>query len=120
MGEMESWVPTLSLARAKRFAVPRSTFGSDSADLRTWVSIFFVPRLLERLMSDRLLNGALWLLVMGMITATAGAGLILGYRGVFALCAGLFLKGGVTVGIGIFLAGGSYLLARHGNDLMDR
>src|SRR5260221_6771493 len=119
MGEMESWVPTLSLARAKRFAVPRSTFGSDSADLRTWVSIFFVPRLLERLMSDRLLNGALWLLVMGMITATAGAVVNLGYRRVFAVCAGFFLQGGDTGRIGIFFSGGSYLLARHGHDLLE-
>jgi hypothetical protein len=71
-------------------------------------------------MSDRLLNGALWLLVMGMIASTAGAGLILGYRGVFALCAGLYLKGGITMGVGTILAAGSYLLARNGNDLMDR
>jgi hypothetical protein len=76
--------------------------------------------LLERFMSDRLLTGTLWVLVMGMIAVTAGAGLILGYRGVFAMCAGAFLKGGITIGVGMILAGGSYLLARNGNDLMDR
>src|SRR5437660_8957493 len=34
-------------------------------------------------MLDRLLNGALWLTVMGMITASAGAAIILAYRGLF-------------------------------------
>jgi hypothetical protein len=71
-------------------------------------------------MFDRLLNGALWLAVMGMITATTGAALILGYRGLFTLCAGRYPAGSVTVAAGVGLAAASYLLCRHGNDLMDR
>jgi hypothetical protein len=71
-------------------------------------------------MLDRLLNGALWLAVMGLITATAGASLLLGYRGLFNLCAGRYPSGGIAVGVGLALAGASYLLCRHGNDLMDR
>ena len=71
-------------------------------------------------MFNRMLSGALWLVVVGMITATAGAALILGYRGVFDLCAGRLNVGSITLAIGVALAGGSYLLARHGNDLMDR
>ena len=71
-------------------------------------------------MFDRLLNGALWLAVMGMITATAGAALILAYRGLFTLCTGRYPAGSIAITGGIALAMASYLLCRHGNDLMDR
>jgi hypothetical protein len=71
-------------------------------------------------MFDRLLNGGLWLAVMGLITASAGAALMLAYRGLFNLCAGRYRAGSATVAAGIGLAAASYLLCRHGNDLMDR
>jgi hypothetical protein len=71
-------------------------------------------------MLDRLLNGILWLTIMALITSTAGAALILGYRGVFGLCAGRYPTGGVALAVGVALAGGSYLLCRNANDLMDR
>jgi hypothetical protein len=71
-------------------------------------------------MFDRLLNGALWLTVMGMITATAAAGLLLSYRGLFDVCAGRIPGGAVAVLVGITLGGASYMLARNCNDLMDR
>jgi hypothetical protein len=71
-------------------------------------------------MFDRLLNSALWLTVMALITFTAGAALILGYRGMFNLCTGRYPTGGVAVAVGALLAGASFLLARNGNDLMDR
>ena len=71
-------------------------------------------------MFDRLLSSALWLTVMGMISATAGASLILGYRGLFNLCAGRYPGGAIAVASGIVLASAAYLLCRHCNDLMDR
>lgn len=71
-------------------------------------------------MLDRLLNGALWLMVMSLITSTAGAALILGYRGIFTLCAGRYPGGATSLAAGVGLAVASYLLSRHGNDLMDR
>ena len=71
-------------------------------------------------MFDRLLNSALWLTVMGMISISGGAALLLGYRGLFSLCAGHYNTGAISVAIGTGLAGGTYLLCRHCNDLMDR
>ena len=71
-------------------------------------------------MFDRLLNSALWLTVMALITFTAGAALILGYRGMFNLCTGRYPTGGAAVAVGALLAAASFLLARNGNDLMDR
>lgn len=71
-------------------------------------------------MFDRLLNSALWLVVMGMISATAGGSLILGYRGLFNLCAGRYPGGAIAVATGLVLAAGTYLLCRHCNDLIDR
>ena len=71
-------------------------------------------------MFDRFLNSALWLTVMAMITATAAAGLVLSYKGLFDLCAARYSGGGAAVCVGIALGGASYLLARHCNDLMDR
>jgi hypothetical protein len=71
-------------------------------------------------MLDRLLNGALWLTVMTLITATAGAALILSYRGIFTLCANQYRNGATLLGTGAILGLACYLLSRHGNDLMDR
>jgi hypothetical protein len=71
-------------------------------------------------MLDRLLNSALWLVVMGLISLTAIFSLLLGFRGLFNVCAGRYPAGGLTVMLGVILAGGSFLLCRYCNDLMDR
>lgn len=71
-------------------------------------------------MFDRLLNSALWLTVMAMITATAAAGLVLSYKGIFDLCVARYPGGSAAILTGIILGGASYLLCRHCNDLMDR
>ena len=71
-------------------------------------------------MLDRLLNTALWMTVMGMITATGGAALILAYRGTLNLCATKYPLGATAILAGTVLGGASYLLCRHCNDLMDR
>ena len=71
-------------------------------------------------MLDRLLHSALWIAVMGLITATALSALALCYHGMFDLCAARFPAGSTGVGAGLLLILGCYSLARHGNDLMDR
>jgi hypothetical protein len=71
-------------------------------------------------MLDRLLNSALWLTVMALITFTAGASLILIYRGLYDLFMRRYPTGGAAIALGIVFAGASFLLARNGNDLMDR
>jgi hypothetical protein len=71
-------------------------------------------------MFDRLLNSALWLTVMAMIAFSGGAALMLVYRGFFNLCMGRYPAGAIVLSAGAALAGASYLLARNGNDLMDR
>ena len=71
-------------------------------------------------MFDRLLNVFLWLVVMGLITSTAGSALILGYRGTFILCTGRYPTGVMAIGLAALLASASYILCRNGNDLMDR
>jgi hypothetical protein len=71
-------------------------------------------------MFDRLLNSALWLTVMALITFTAGTALILVYRGLFDVCIGRYRSGGVAVGVSVIFASASFILARNGNDLMDR
>jgi hypothetical protein len=71
-------------------------------------------------MLDRLLNSALWLVVMGMIFASAGTALLLAYRGLFNLCNARYPLGAVAIAAGSLLAAGSFLLCRHCNDLMDR
>ena len=71
-------------------------------------------------MLDRLLNTALWLTVMGMISTSAAAALIVGYHGLFNICAGRYHGGAFAVAVGVALAGSSYVLFRHCNDLIDR
>ena len=71
-------------------------------------------------MLDRLLNSALWLIIMGLITGTSGSALILAYRGIFNLCVGKYPVGSIAILLGIVLGGVSYLLCRHCNDLIDR
>ena len=71
-------------------------------------------------MFDRLLNSALWLIIMGMITAASGSALILAYRGILSLCVGKYPVGGMAILIGVALGGTSFLLCRHCNDLIDR
>jgi len=71
-------------------------------------------------MLDRLLNSALWLTIMSLITGTAAGGLTLCYRGLFDLCAARYTSGSVALGAGMLLGLASYLLARNANDLIDR
>jgi hypothetical protein len=71
-------------------------------------------------MFDRLLNSLLWVVVMSLIASTAIAGLILSYRGILHFCSGRLPSGASAIGAGAVLAFFSYLLCRHGNDLMDR
>lgn len=71
-------------------------------------------------MLDRLLNSALWMIIMGMITATFGSAIILNYRGMLNLCVGKYPAGSVAILAGTLLGGASFLLCRHCNDLIDR
>lgn len=71
-------------------------------------------------MLDRLLNSALWLTVMSMITGAAAGALLLSYRGLFDLCATRYTPGSIALTSGILLGCASYLLARNANDLIDR
>ena len=71
-------------------------------------------------MFDRLLNSALWFIVMGMITATSASALILAYRGTLNLCVGKYPGGSVAILAGTLLGAATFLLCRHCNDLIDR
>ena len=71
-------------------------------------------------MMDRIVNGALWVLVMALIAISAMGALLLSYRGLFDLCAQRISTGTAELCAGTFIGVASYLLARHANDLMDR
>ena len=71
-------------------------------------------------MLDRLLNSVLWLIIMGMITATSSSALILTYRGMLNLCVSKYPAGSAALLAGTLLFGASFLLCRHCNDLIDR
>ncbi len=71
-------------------------------------------------MIDRILARALWLTIIGLITAAATAGLLLCFRGIVLACGNQLHTGGMAMGVGAALTVIAYLLARHGDDLMDR
>lgn len=71
-------------------------------------------------MLDCLLNSALWLTVMSMITGAAAGALMLSYRGLFDLCAARYTPGSIALASGVLLGFASYVLARNANDLIDR
>ncbi|HEY8665841.1 MAG TPA: hypothetical protein VIL86_04205 [Tepidisphaeraceae bacterium] len=71
-------------------------------------------------MLDRILWRFLWLIIMALITATAGAGLMLAYSGLFQLVGKHVVPGATSMGMALVLSIACYLLCRHGNDLMDR
>ena len=82
-------------------------------------SIFaLAPRM--QLMFDRLLNSALWLVIMGMISLASAFSLILAYRGTLNLCIGKYPSGAMAILVGTLLGAASFLLCRHSNDLIDR
>jgi hypothetical protein len=71
-------------------------------------------------MIDRMIQRAMWLTVMGLIAAAAIGALILCYRGIYELCSRNLAVAAALIAPGVGLAIGSYLMARCGNDLMDR
>jgi hypothetical protein len=111
----ENEIAPASAASATRKPINELVQSSLRAVSRAWLR-----PVLEQSMFDRLLNSALWLTVMALITFTAGTALILVYRGLFNLCIGRYPSGGAAVGVSIVFAAASYILARNGNDLMDR
>jgi hypothetical protein len=70
-------------------------------------------------MLDSLLGGSMRATVLGMITATAGAGLFFGYRALFDLFATRWNEAGLSLILAAALAGAAYLVARHRTDLID-
>ena len=71
-------------------------------------------------MVDRMIQRVTWLTVMGLIAATACGALLLGYRGLYQLCLKNISAAAILIVPGIILAIASYLMARCGNDLIDR
>ena len=71
-------------------------------------------------MLDRIVYGALWLTVMGLIMCSAAAALLVGCRGMFAVFARHYPGGIAMIGSGILLGTTTYFLCRYGDDLMDR
>jgi len=69
-------------------------------------------------MAERIVNSTWWLALMGMICATAGAGLLLAYRAVFDALAGRFADAGVFATIGLVCVCAALKLCRHRNDLI--
>jgi hypothetical protein len=71
-------------------------------------------------MLDRVLNSALWMIVMGLIAGTAAGSLLMASAAVMALCTNHYPDGGVKLLVAVALAAFSYVLCHHANDLMDR
>jgi hypothetical protein len=69
-------------------------------------------------MTDRLLNSAWWLTVMGMICAAAATALFVGYRGIFDLLAQRWSNGMTCLIISACAAFGAYQLCRYRNELL--
>jgi hypothetical protein len=69
-------------------------------------------------MTDRLINSAWWIMVMGLICTVAVAGLFLGYRAMFDFFAGRWDAGLVGIVAGFACAGGTVLLCRHRDELV--
>jgi len=71
-------------------------------------------------MSDRILSRCLWLVIMGLIAASALGGLVLMYSGLFKLISRQFEAGGVIAASGMLLGAGCWVLCKHSDDLIDR
>jgi hypothetical protein len=74
----------------------------------------------NRSILDRMIRGAIWLAVMGLITSAAAGAILLCYTGLYQLCLKNILVAGTLILPGILLALASYMMARCGNDLIDR
>jgi hypothetical protein len=72
----------------------------------------------SRFMTDRIINSAWRLSVMGLICVAGVAGLFLGYRALFDLLAGRWSMGLIGAMIGIALGSATFLLCRHRDDLL--
>ena len=70
-------------------------------------------------MMDRILSRTLNFTVMALIVATAGASLLIGYRGLFRLVSNEAESGMVWLFAGVALGVGAYLLCRHRHELAD-
>jgi hypothetical protein len=71
-------------------------------------------------MGDKLLSGALNLVIMGMITLLAGATLVCAHSGVLRICAGARGSGGVLLGVAAMLSLATWMIIKFRNDLVDR
>jgi len=67
-----------------------------------------------------MLSGFLWLVIMSMIAGSAVGGILLIYSGLFNLIVRRFEQAGLSLGWGLLLAGGCWVLCRHCDDLIDR
>lgn len=70
-------------------------------------------------MLNRLVSGALRMLIMSAIMLLAGATLVCAHSGVLRLCMGMPRAGVTYLGIAAGLAIGAWVLIRYRNDLVD-
>lgn len=71
-------------------------------------------------MTDRILSRCLWLVIMGLIAASALGGLVLMYSGLFKLITQQFDVGTMIALSGVALGLGCWFLCKHSDDLIDR
>jgi len=74
----------------------------------------------NRSILDRMIQGAIWLAVMGLITSAAAGAILLCYSGLYQLCLKKTFVAVTLILPGIMLALASYMMAHCGNDLIDR
>jgi hypothetical protein len=74
----------------------------------------------NRTLLDRMIQSAIWLCIMGLITSAAAGALLLCYTGLYQLCLKKTLVAATWILPGIVLGLASYWMARCGNDLIDR
>jgi hypothetical protein len=74
----------------------------------------------HRSILDRMIQSAIWLAVMGLITSAAAGAILLCYTGLYQLCLKNISVAATLIVPGILLGLASYMMARCGNDLIDR
>ncbi len=69
-------------------------------------------------MTEKIVNGAWWTLVMSLAAATGVGGLVLAYRGIFELLAARWAEGLLALVLAAVMCGTTLLLARYRSDLI--
>lgn len=69
-------------------------------------------------MTDRIINSAWWISVMGLICVVGVAGMYLVYRSLFDVLAGRWMAAMIGVTVGVGCAVGTVALCRHRDELV--